>query len=145
MALPVSSTTSAVIVNAAGTFPAVIIGSVYIQDFPFGPFNLVNLTTGALTPQTSVQCGGISAAAVGPDGIALGTESDGTVVQVDPVSGRCSTVFIAPEWLDALAVAGTSPVRSSPAFQQSHWLCTPSCWSALASASTFGKGVTVII
>jgi hypothetical protein len=63
------------------------------------------LTTGVLTPQTSIECGGISAAAVGADGVAVGSKSDGTVVKFDPVSGRCQTQFTAPEWLDGLTIA----------------------------------------
>lgn len=101
----VSSVANTVTVTAALAVPAVIAGNVYIQDFPFGPFNLVNLATGALTSQVSVACGGISAATVGLDGVAVGTRSDGSVVKVDPVSGKCLAFFNAPEWLDSFAAA----------------------------------------
>ena len=101
----VSSAANTVTVTATPAMPAVIAGNVYIQDFPSGPFNLVNLATGALTSQLSVACGGISAATVGLDGVALGTRSDGSVVQFDPVSGKCLAFFTAPEWIDSFAAA----------------------------------------
>ena len=52
-----------------------------------------------------MECGGISAATVGADGVAIGTKSDGSVVRFDPTSGKCSNLFQAPEWIDAIAYA----------------------------------------
>ncbi len=78
---------------------AVIQGNVYIDG------NLVNLSTGVLTPQTPVMCGGISSAAVGADGVAIGSQVDGSIVKFDPVSGNCTKLFTAPEWIGVLAIA----------------------------------------
>lgn len=86
-------------------FPAVEAGKLYVMKFPSEPFNLVDKNSGVFTPQASIQCGGIAGASVGPDGVAIGSLSDGRIVQFDPVSGQCKNVFTAPEWLTVIAVA----------------------------------------
>jgi hypothetical protein len=80
-------------------------GKVYIQEFPFGPFSQVNLISGELVAQTDVACGGLSSTTVGAGGVAYGSKSDKSIVQVDPVSGRCKIEFTAPEWIANLAIA----------------------------------------
>lgn len=81
------------------------LGHIYIQEFPFGPFSLVNIETGALTPQKNVDCGGLTTAAALTDGTVVGAKLDGSVYKVDPVSGVCKSLFKAPEEIGSLAAA----------------------------------------
>ena len=113
----VDSTSATVAVMAINpSMPVVAQGKLYISNWPASSsFAEVDLTTGVLTNQTALTCQGVIAAAVGPDGVAIGTTSDNRVVKFDPVSGRCDAYFSAPEVLDAIAIEtdGTIIAQSS--------------------------------
>jgi hypothetical protein len=90
--------------------PQVSSGNLYVSEFPLGPFDLVNKQTGVLTAQSATSCGAISSSALGPDGRAIGTKSDGTFYRFDPVGGSCQYLFTAPEWLSQIAIASDGSI-----------------------------------